>query len=569
MKHFFRSTGILGSETISMSLALATPRRQDRRSSCVRLDPTSQKLCTDLRSCFGVDFSLWDGDTGRLLRTGNDQPCGDESLLGALIQTVAEKTSPQFLGYEDCVVQLAIPFQSTPLQTRVAVAAFATAHLLPDDYVSAAAALLGLETEQTVRWINRQPLWTPDSLLRLGSTFLDKLAAEAQVERLERDIDSVSANLASTYEEISLLYDLIRHLRISSGEEELADVALNWLHEYLPAESVAIQYLPVADEGAITYKARTDTIWLAHGNSPVDSEGFSDLVRWLGLGVESEPYVANDAVTGEPTWPFPRIRQVIVTPLSEGENLFAWLVAFNHTGGGEFGSVEASLLSSLGVMLGIHSGNRELYRQQAEFLADVVRGMTSAIDAKDPYTCGHSDRVARVSVRLAKELGWRGDKLTTLYMAGLLHDIGKIGVDEKVLRKPGRLTDEEYDHIKRHPGLGHKILADIRQLADLLPAVLHHHEQWDGCGYPQRLAGDDNPEIAHIVADADAYDAMTSDRPYRKGKPLEKVHRIFHDGAGQHWDSRVVDAYFRVKDDISRLAREERAGVMLDVQEWT
>jgi len=552
-----------------MSLALATRRRQVHQPRRPKLDPISEKLLADLQSCYGTDFSLWDGQTGQLLRSGSDQPPGDEILLAALVQTVAEKSSPQFVGYEDGVVQLAIPLRWDQQQARVAVAAFAMAHVGPDDGVAAASKMLGIGAGQTVRWINRQSLWTQDALLRLGATLLDKLAAEAKVERLERDIESISANLATTYEEISLLYDLIRHLRISSSEDELADIALTWLHEYLPAESVAIQYLPVADDGSVTYKARTETVWFAHGNSPVDSEGFSDLVRWLGLQAESEPYVANHNVTSQHGWPFPRVREVIVTPLSEGENLFAWLVAFNHTDNGEFGTVEASLLSSLGVMLGIHSGNRELYRQQAEFLADVVRGMTSAIDAKDPYTCGHSDRVARFSVRLAKELGWHGDQLTTVYMAGLLHDIGKIGVDEKVLRKPGRLNDDEYDHVKRHPELGYKILVDIKQLSDLLPAVLHHHEQWDGFGYPHGLAAEHIPEIARIVAVADAYDAMTSDRPYRKGMPLEKVHRILRDGAGQHWDRRVIDAYFRVKDDISRLAREERAGVMLDVQQWT
>lgn len=552
-----------------MSLALATRCRQDRHPPASRLDPVSEQLRADLQCCYGVDFSLWDGQTGQLLQRGKDQPPGDEGLLAALVQTVAGKSGPHFVGYEDCVVQLAIPFRLDEHRAFVAVAVFATAHVNPDDSLTAASQLLGFDVGQTARWINRQPLWNPGVLLRLGAMLLDKLAAEAKVARLERDIESISANLASTYEEISLLYDLIRHLRISSSEEDLANIALTWLHDYLPAESVAIQYLPVADEGSVTYKARTKTVWFAHGNAPIDSEDFSDLVRQLGLCAESEPYVANRNVTGLPDWPFPQIREVIITPLSEGENLFAWLAAFNHTDGGEFGTVEASLLSSLGVMLGIHSGNRELYRQQAEFLADVVRAMTSAIDAKDPYTCGHSDRVARFSVRLAKELGWQGDQLTTVYMAGLLHDIGKIGVDEKVLRKPGRLTDEEYDHVKRHPELGYKILVDIRQLSDLLPAVLHHHEQWDGFGYPRGLAAEHIPEIARIVAVADAYDAMTSDRPYRKGMPLEKVHRILREGAGIHWDRRVVDAYFRVKDDIRRLAREERAGVMLDVQEWT
>lgn len=107
-------------------------------------------------------------------------------------------------------------------------------------------------------------------------------------------------------------------------------------------------------------------------------------------------------------------------------------------------------------------------------------------------------------------------------MSGLLHDVGKIGIDDNVLRKAGRLTDAEFEHIKKHPELGYKILADIKQLSDVLPAVLHHHEQWDGKGYPMGLSGEDIPQLARIMSVADAYDAMTSDRPYRAGMPDEK-----------------------------------------------
>src|SRR4029079_712881 len=163
----------------------------------------------------------------------------------------------------------------------------------------------------------------------------------------------------------------------------------------------------------------------------------------------------------------------------EGNRVLGWLAVLNHSSGGEFGTVEASLVNSIAAILGIHASNRDLYRQQSEFLASVVRALTSAIDAKDPYTCGHSDRVARIAVRLAKELGCDAEMLHTLYMAGLLHDIGKIGIDDAVLRKPGKMNDEEIEHIKLHPELGYLILADIKQLADVLPAVLHHHEQWD------------------------------------------------------------------------------------------
>jgi putative nucleotidyltransferase with HDIG domain len=259
---------------------------------------------------------------------------------------------------------------------------------------------------------------------------------------------------------------------------------------------------------------------------------------------------------------------LILVSVAEGDRVFGWLAAFNHADGGEFGTVEASLLNSVGAMVGTHAGNRDLYRQQQEFLASVVRAMTSAIDAKDPYTCGHSDRVARIAVRLAKELACDAEMLHTLYMAGLLHDIGKIGIDDAVLRKPGKLTEEEFNHIKLHPELGYRILADIQQLAKVLPAVLHHHEQWDGKGYPHQLRSDQIPRIARIVAVADAYDAMTSDRPYRKGIEPDKVDQIFRDGASKQWDPEVVRAYFSARDDIRDICANERANLTLDVEQW-
>jgi HD-GYP domain-containing protein (c-di-GMP phosphodiesterase class II) len=259
----------------------------------------------------------------------------------------------------------------------------------------------------------------------------------------------------------------------------------------------------------------------------------------------------------------------LFVPLAEGNRLFGWLAAFNHTASLEFGTVEASLMSSVATILGIHSGNIALYHEQAEFFASVVRALTSAIDAKDPYTCGHSDRVARIGVRLAKELGCDAKMLHTIYMAGLLHDIGKIGIDDAVLRKPGKLTEAEFDHIKQHPELGYRILADMPQLAHVLPAVLHHHEQWDGKGYPFKLAGEQIPLIARILAVADAYDAMNSDRPYRRGMPVERVEELFQLGAAQQWDAEVIKAYFTAKADIRKIAQEERANLTLDVQQWT
>ena len=218
-------------------------------------------------------------------------------------------------------------------------------------------------------------------------------------------------------------------------------------------------------------------------------------------------------------------------------------------------------------MLGVHCSNRDLYRQQDEFLASVVRALTSAIDAKDPYTCGHSDRVARRHA-LAQQLGCDTQFLATIYMAGLLHDIGKIGIDDAVLRKSGRLTEVEFEHIKQHPALGYKILADIKQFSEVLPAVLHHHEQWDGNGYPCKLSGEQIPFMARIVSVADAYDAMTSDRPYRPGMVEANMKHIFQQGAGQQWDAEVVAAFFAIYDDLRAMVEQPNAGLSLDVAQW-
>jgi HD-GYP domain-containing protein (c-di-GMP phosphodiesterase class II) len=160
-------------------------------------------------------------------------------------------------------------------------------------------------------------------------------------------------------------------------------------------------------------------------------------------------------------------------------------------------------------------------------------------------------------VRLAQELGCAADTVKTIYLAGLLHDIGTIGIDDNVLRKPGKLTDAEFEHVKQHAEIGYKILRDLRNIGPVLPVVLHHHESWDGTGYPYGMAATNIPQLARIVAVADAYDAMASDRPYRAGMPDEKLDSIIRDGAGRQWDPQVVDAFFRAREAIREISKRE------------
>jgi HD-GYP domain-containing protein (c-di-GMP phosphodiesterase class II) len=549
-------------------MASAATSFEPVESAPLRREESPGTIAAELRQWFDVEFAFWSRESADLLHA-DDGAAWVRGPLGELVsRQTTEIATAQVLVEYDHFALLAIPLEDERRRRRVAAAPVVTQHpQTPEDVVHDAFAL-DTDPEQAFHWLRSRPIHQAESLPRLADAVSGKIAAELRVARLEQEVTKISDNLASTYEEISLLYDVTQNLRISSTDEQLGALALDWLAECLPAESVVLYLAPVAEESAITYRARTAPVLFSRGERLVDVEQLQRLVNDLELGPGGGPFVANRNVTAASRWAFPMLRELIITPLEEGERLFGWLAAVNHREGGEFGTVEASLLGSVSAILGIHSCNIDLYRQQNEFLASVVRALTSAIDAKDPYTCGHSDRVARISVRLAQQLGCDLQTVQTMYMAGLVHDIGKIGIADSVLRKPGRLTEAEFEHIKLHPELGYKILRDIKQLSDVLPVVLHHHEQWDGRGYPHGLAGEQIPRLARICAVADAYDAMSSDRPYRKGMPEEKVVRIFREGAGSQWDAEVVDAFLRVLNDIRRIGQHERAGLSLDVQQW-
>jgi putative nucleotidyltransferase with HDIG domain len=512
-----------------------------------------------LHQAFGIEFTILDGGSGDVLSPTAGAPACDWSMRGELCREISRRNRPELLDDEDPLVVWGIPLTTAAGDPCVAAAPFVVRQVAAGDDLSRAATALGLDTAAAAAWAIRQPVWPIHSLRHTTELMLAQAASLRRIVQLEGETRSLSDNLASTYEEICLLYRLTQNLKLSESDEELGRVALEWMEEVVPAAGLAILYMPRA-EGAESFghEPRREPALLAHGNCPIDSREFSRLIEHLKPQAIGQPVVVNRPVTAQADWPCPQVRQMIAVSLSEGENLFGWLAVFNHRNDGEFGTVEASLLSSVAAILGIHSGNIALYQQQAELMAGIVRALTAAIDAKDPYTCGHSDRVARLSVRLAGELGCDAKTLNTMYLSGLLHDIGKIGVDDSVLRKPGKLSDAEYDHIKRHSEIGHKILRDLRKLDDVLPVILHHHESWDGSGYPGRLQSDAIPLPARIVAVADAFDAMGSDRPYRKRMPDEKIDEIFRAGMGKQWDAQVVNAFFRLRDEIRRIAANEQ-----------
>jgi putative nucleotidyltransferase with HDIG domain len=187
------------------------------------------------------------------------------------------------------------------------------------------------------------------------------------------------------------------------------------------------------------------------------------------------------------------------------------------------------------------------YRVLKKAHLDSVKVLAEAIDAKDPYTRGHSDRVRRMSLRIATQLGFPEDRMESLEYGALLHDIGKIGIKDEVLQKPGILNPGEIQYIREHPLIGVKIVEGIDFFKDKIPMIRHHHERFDGKGYPDGLAGEGIPLEARIITVPDAFDAMTSVRPHSQNKPLKEVLAELKEGRSKQFDPKILEIFLRDK----------------------
>jgi putative nucleotidyltransferase with HDIG domain len=188
----------------------------------------------------------------------------------------------------------------------------------------------------------------------------------------------------------------------------------------------------------------------------------------------------------------------------------------------------------------------ESYNRLEQSSLEAIETLNATVEAKDPYTAGHSRRVQQIALAVGEELGLAADRLDALRFAGLFHDIGKLAVPDAILTKPDRLNPEEFDAIKRHPADGAAIVGRLGRLRATVPLIRHHHERWDGDGYPDRLAADAVPPEAYVVGLADAWDAMTTDRPYQRALSWEEAADEVRRGRGSQFAPDVVDAFFRV-----------------------
>ncbi|MFM9961841.1 MAG: HD-GYP domain-containing protein [Planctomycetaceae bacterium] len=410
----------------------------------------------------------------------------------------------------------------------------------PDDLVIAAVEK-GWTKRRVDDWLHDQPYAAPALVQRLLEATWAQVSGETRERQRQAELVEIGEQISQTYEQITLLHSLTGNLDLTRSPNEVADMCLSRVRELTGAAGAAIWMED--DLGGFRF--------LTDGELPLDERGLAQLCQRCDRRDWSRPFVKNRFAGTPLAREIPNLRNFVLCSIGDPGQQFGWLIHCNAPR--EFGSVQATMLQSIARILGTHMRNRELFQQNEDLVTSFVRSMVSTIDAKDTYTRGHSERVALVATCLCNELGLPADEIEDIHLSGLLHDIGKVGVDDRILRKESRLNDDEFQQIKKHPEIGCQILAGLSNLERVIPGVRNHHESFDGRGYPDGLKGTAIPLMARIISVADAYDAMGSDRPYRAGMPLERIEAKFRENIGPQWDPQVIAAYFKTRVKIRKL----------------
>lgn len=360
------------------------------------------------------------------------------------------------------------------------------------------------------------------------------------LDRHDGELAGLSNELSESYEELSLLYKLATNMTVDQPPVVFLTEACKELHQVVGLRWLALQLIdndPRLNElGGHVFSAGavgSDAALLKRVGSAL-----------LNRGIDTtKPLIIDDTNTADIPGLPSLSRDLLVVPLSTDQRLLGVLFAGEKVDGTAIDAIDAKLCSALANSLSIFVENVMLYDDMQAMFLGTLHALTAAIDAKDSYTHGHSERVAMMSRQLAVAAGMSEHEVERVYIAALVHDVGKIGVPESVLCKPGRLTDEEFEQVKMHPEIGAKILQDIRQMHDLIPGVLYHHERWDGRGYPHGKSGNDIPLFGRVICLADSFDAMSSSRTYRKGLAHEQVIAEIRRCAGTQFDPQLAERF--------------------------
>lgn len=355
-------------------------------------------------------------------------------------------------------------------------------------------------------------------------------------------IDGFTDQLGLAYETVTMLCDVASGM----GAMDAPDSFVDSVGEHV-ARTLQYRWVAISLEGPTGVRA------YEYGDNKIGTDGL-DAVLARVRDSEPDDMAGTTAIYGVEDPTSPLAPQIVAHKIERAGVCFGTIIAAGKMGEDpQVSTYETKSFESLTGLLGAFLENVRLYDDQRRMFLGTIHAMSGALDAKDRYTRGHSDRVAYLSAEIARAMGFPDEQIERIHISGILHDVGKIGVPEAVLCKPGHLTDEEFDAIKQHPQIGYDILCDIPSLEDVLPGVLHHHERYDGRGYPHGLSGDDIPMMARIIGVADTFDAMSSNRAYRSKLSRDVVLAEIRKCAGSQFDPAVAEAFLTL--DLSEYDR--------------
>jgi HD-GYP domain-containing protein (c-di-GMP phosphodiesterase class II) len=465
-----------------------------------------------------------------------------EATSRALVQNLGRINVESGVEIWDCIPGVCLAAFPC-VERRQLIGVFILAGRSPDFASNAAVPELCARLGIDVEWIQQQarPLLPqdPQSMERKARLMLTMVRDQTQLSHLQSELDSLSAQLGNTYEELSLIYQISSGMRINRQADEFFKQACLEMLQVMEVRGMGVALC--GDHAARQNPVVFGQISLPPGTVQRLAEELPPILRQ-----RNAPVQFNDLQNqGSFSWLGGHVRRMLAVPMLRQDQLLGFYFALDKRDG-DFDSQDSKMLNSIANESAIFLENAMLYDDMHGLMMGLLHSLTSAVDAKDPYTLGHSERVAALGRQLTLEAGL-GDALAErVYLAGLLHDVGKIGVPESVLHKTGRLTAEEFEQMKKHPQIGGRILADVKQIRDLIPGVMHHHERYDGHGYPHGLAGENIPLMGRLICLADCFDAMTSNRTYRKAMPLEVALTEIRRCGGTQFDPGLTEAFLRI-----------------------